>query len=374
MPGWLSAGGWGLLAGGALVAGALFGYLVRVPQPVIAAIMAFGSGVLISAVAFDLIADANERGGLLPTAVGAVAGALAYTLANVALARRGARHRKRSGTQQAKETDRPGSGAAIALGALLDGIPESIVIGTSLLGGGPVSAATVMAVFVSNVPEGLSSAAGMRRAGRGRAYVFGLWTAIALASGLAAAAGYAFLGDAPAELLAAITALAAGAILSMIADTMIPEAFEDARLWTGLIAVLGFLAAFAIAQWLARVGLVVLGDDAVGELPAGLDGEVVLLGPAADVAVAVAVVAGGDAGHAGRDGPRHVVAAQLGPELAVGGEAVAELVGVGPGEVHAVQIAVDAELDRLGRFAPVDVVEQRDHGLLRHGFAFLTGL
>ncbi|SDE13067.1 ZIP family metal transporter [Glycomyces harbinensis] len=249
MPGWLSAGAWGLLAGGALVAGALVGYLVRVPQKVIAGIMAFGSGVLLSAVSFDLIADANERGGLLPTAFGAVAGALAYTLSNVALARRGARHRKRSGLQQAQEADKPGSGTAIALGALLDGVPESIVIGTSLLGGGPVSAATVAAVFVSNVPEGLSSAAGMRRAGRGRAYVFGLWSAIAIASGLAAAAGYAFLGDAPDDLLAAITALAAGAILAMITDTMIPEAFENAQLWTGLIAVLGFLAAFSIAQW-----------------------------------------------------------------------------------------------------------------------------
>jgi zinc transporter, ZIP family len=248
VPGWLSAGGWGLIAGAALVAGALIGYLARVPQAAIATIMAFGSGVLISAVAFDLIADANERGGLAPTAFGAVAGALIYTLANIALARRGARHRKRSGTQQPGEADQPGSGTAIALGALLDGIPESIVIGTSLLGGGPVSAATVVAVFVSNLPEGLASAAGMRRAGRGRTYVFGLWTAIALASGLAASAGYAFLGDASGELLAAITGIAAGAILAMIADTMLPEAFEDARLWTGLIAVLGFLTAFSIAQ------------------------------------------------------------------------------------------------------------------------------
>ncbi|MFG3339542.1 ZIP family metal transporter [Glycomyces sp. NPDC048151] len=249
MPGWLIAGGWGLVAGAALVVGALFGYLVRVPQKAIASIMAFGSGVLLSAVSFDLIADAADLGGLAPTATGAVAGALTYTLANVALARRGARHRKRSGAQQPAEADHPGSGTAIALGALLDGIPESIVIGTSLLGGGPVSAATVAAVFISNVPEGLSSAAGMRQSGRSRAYVFGLWSAIAIASGLAATAGYAFLGDAPDALLAAITALAAGAILAMITDTMIPEAFENAHLWTGLIAVIGFLAAFSIAEW-----------------------------------------------------------------------------------------------------------------------------
>ncbi|SHF80930.1 zinc transporter, ZIP family [Streptoalloteichus hindustanus] len=230
------------------VIGALVGYLVRVPAAAVASVMAFGSGVLLSAVSFDLIAEAHERGGLGPTAVGAIAGAVLYTAANVALARRGARHRKRSGGQQPSEAGRPGSGAAIALGALLDGIPESVVIGASLLDGGAVSAVTVAAVFVSNVPEGLSSAAGMRRGGRSARYVFTLWAGIAVISGLAAMLGYAALGDSSPALLAGITALAAGAVLAMIADTMIPEAFEDAHLWIGLITVLGFLAAFALSQ------------------------------------------------------------------------------------------------------------------------------
>ncbi|WP_435090247.1 ZIP family metal transporter [Micromonospora aurantiaca (nom. illeg.)] len=248
MPEWLEAGFWGLLAGSALLIGAAVGFFARVPRRVTASVMAFGAGVLLSAVSFELIDEAHEQGGVLPVAIGAAAGALLYTAANVLLARHGARHRKRSGDEQPSEREQPGSGTAIAVGALLDGVPESVVIGASLLAGGPVSLVTVIAVFLSNVPEGLSSAAGMRQAGRTRRYVFGLWTAIALISGAAALAGYTLLGGAPPEVLATITALAAGAILAMITDTMVPEAFADAHLLVGLITVLGFLVAFALSH------------------------------------------------------------------------------------------------------------------------------
>lgn len=197
MPEWLEAGFWGLLAGSALLIGAAVGFFARVPRRVTASVMAFGAGVLLSAVSFELIDEAHKQGGLLPVAIGAAAGALLYTAANVLLARHGARHRKRSGDEQPSEREQPGSGTAIAVGALLDGVPESVVIGASLLAGGPVSLVTVIAVFLSNVPEGLSSAAGMRQAGRTRRYVFGLWTAIALISGAAALAGYTLLGGAP---------------------------------------------------------------------------------------------------------------------------------------------------------------------------------
>jgi ZIP family zinc transporter len=109
-----------------------------------------------------------------------------------------------------------------------------------------VSLSVLAAVFISNVPEGLSSVAGMKRKGRSARYVFGVWGAIAVVSGLAALGGYAALGSAPPELIAVITAVAAGAILTMVADTMIPEAFERTRTWTGVITTVGFLVAFAI--------------------------------------------------------------------------------------------------------------------------------
>lgn len=248
MPVWAQAGAWGLLAGGALVVGAAVAWLVRVPQRVVASIMAFGAGVLISALAFDLVDEAESTGGLAPTIVGFLGGAVVYVLANVVLARHGARHRKRSGDQQPSEDEHAGSGAAIAIGALLDGIPESVVLGLSLLGGGGVGVPVLAAIFISNLPEGLSSAAGMKRNGRSATYVFGVWVAIAVASGLAGLLGALLLDGASAGTIAVITAVAAGAILAMIADTMIPEAFERTHLYAGLIATVGFILTFTIER------------------------------------------------------------------------------------------------------------------------------
>jgi zinc transporter, ZIP family len=244
----LQAGLWGLLAGAALVLGAAVAWFVKVPQRMTAGVMAFGSGVLISALAFELMDEAYRRGGLDSTGLGFVGGAAVYTLANWLLARHGAKHRKRSQGQQPSEQQQEGSGAAIALGALLDGIPESIVIGLSLLQGGAVSFVAVTATFLSNVPEGLSSAVGMKRAGRSAGYVFGVWTAIAVASGAAAWIGYTLFRGVSPEWVAATTAVAAGAILSMLADTMIPEAFEKTHDAAGLITVAGFFVAFALSK------------------------------------------------------------------------------------------------------------------------------
>ncbi len=242
----LQAGFWGFVAGAALLIGAALAYVFRVPARLIAGIMAFGSGVLISALAFDLMDEAYKRGGFDSTAVGFIGGAAVYTAANWFLARQGAKHRKRSGQQQPSDS---GSGMAIAVGALLDGIPESIVIGLSMLKGGAVSTVAVIAIFISNIPEGLSSAAGMKKAGRSALYIFGVWGGIAAISGLAALLGYALFGNFSDDVIAATTATAAGAILAMLADTMIPEAFEEAHDFAGLITVVGFLVAFILTKW-----------------------------------------------------------------------------------------------------------------------------
>jgi ZIP family zinc transporter len=246
MPHWLEAGFWGLVAGSALLLGAAIGYFVPVRQRVVAGVMAFGSGVLISALSFDLVGEAYEQAGFYPTAVGFLAGAALFSGANWMLAHQGARHRKRSGHQQPRESEDSGSGLALAIGALIDGVPESIAIGVSMIHGGVVSVVAVVAIFLSNIPEGLSSSAGMKNAGRSRRYVFLLWGGIALSSGVAALLGYSLFSQLPAEVTAATIALAAGAILAMLTDTMVPEAFETVHNFAGLITVLGYLVAFLL--------------------------------------------------------------------------------------------------------------------------------
>lgn len=223
MPEWLQAGLTGLGAGSALLIGSALAWFLRIPTKVVAGIMAFGAGVLISALSFELVAAAVEQDGVMTTVLGFLAGALAYVGLNIWLAHHGAKHRKRSQKQQdASEAD--GSGGAIAVGALLDGIPEALVLGLGFVTGG-FNPAVFSAILISNVPEGLSSTAGWKRAGRSPAYIFGVWGAIAMAVAVSALLGYLLLDGASPTTLAVVNAVAAGAILAMITDTMIPEAF-----------------------------------------------------------------------------------------------------------------------------------------------------
>jgi ZIP family zinc transporter len=207
-----------------------------------AVVMALGAGVLLSSVAFELMDEAYNVGGIDAAAPGLLLGAAVFYIADREVNRRGGERRKNSGDQQG------GSATAIAIGALLDGIPESAAIGISLIEGGGVGIALVAAVFLSNVPEGLSSAAGMRRAGRSPGYVLGLWGAVTLASTVAALLGYLFLEGASGNVVAAIQSFAAGAILTMLASTMMPEAYEDGGPVVGIVTTVGFLMAFVLSR------------------------------------------------------------------------------------------------------------------------------
>ena len=246
MPLYFQALLWGLLAGAALVIGAALASVPRISPRVLAAVTAFGAGVLISALSFELIDEAHRRGGILPTAIGFLAGAAAFTAANVWISRRGGHGRTRSGHQQQKAHE--SAGLAIAVGALFDGIPESVAIGVSLLADQHMTFVTVAAIFMANLPEGLASATGMRKAGRSNAYIFGVWGGIALSCGVAAMVGNLTLSQSDPAIIAVVLAVAAGAILALIVDTMIPEAFEITHEYAGLITVIGFLSAFAISK------------------------------------------------------------------------------------------------------------------------------
>jgi ZIP family zinc transporter len=248
----LQAGLWGLLAGSGLLIGATIAVLfgAQLSHRIIAAVMGFGSGVLIAVLSVDLMEVAFQDGGAGAAIAGILLGAAVFSVINWRLARHGAKHRNRCGdcVQQSSETEHKGSGMAIAVGALLDGIPESIVIGLSLLGSGKIGLALVAGFFLANVPQGLSSALGMKLAGRSHRYIFSVWIGIPLICGIAAAAGNFALGSVPPALPAMILAFAAGGVLAMLAESMIPEAFEDAQPFIGLITVIGFLAAFLIIK------------------------------------------------------------------------------------------------------------------------------
>jgi zinc transporter, ZIP family len=233
---------WGLLGGSTLIVGAAIGLRFTWSSTVIGLIMAFGAGVLISSVAFELVDDAAKAGTFGATAAGLAAGSLTFFIGDVFIARAGARNRKRS-TQPTADT---ASGSALALGALLDGIPESAAIGVTILQGGSPSMAFIAAVALSNLPEGLSSATGMKTAGRSTRYIIGLWVGIAAVSAVSAGLGYVALDGASAGAIAFVMTFAAGAILAMLASTMLPEAAHDGGPVVGLLTAAGFFLAVVL--------------------------------------------------------------------------------------------------------------------------------
>lgn len=234
---------WGFVAGASLLLGAFVALRVRPTQRANGLIMAFGAGVLISAVAYELVAEAISADVSLGfVALGLGTGALAFYVGALLLDRAGGQQRKSS---EGVQSEAPS--LAIALGALLDGVPESIVLGLSFLTGEGVSVALLAAVFISNIPESIAATTGLSRAGWPRGRILLMWTAIAVASGLAAGLGYGIFANSSGLTGAFAQAFAAGAMLTMLADTMMPEAFRYGGRQTGLLTVLGFATALGLS-------------------------------------------------------------------------------------------------------------------------------
>ncbi len=241
----IEAFSWGLVAASSLLLGGLIAIFFRVGSQLLGLILAFGAGVLLSAVAYELVEEAYALGeGAGSLALGLPAGALVFFAGDWVIDRMGGEGRKRS-----DRTGDTGSALPITLGIVLDGIPESIVLGLTLLDGSGVSVAVLAAVFLSNLPESLAATTGLKRGGWRSRRIMDLWAAVVLVCGVAALAGYALLDSASPRAIGFVNAFAAGAILTMLADTMMPEAFERGGKAVGLVTTLGFGLAFAISTF-----------------------------------------------------------------------------------------------------------------------------
>jgi ZIP family zinc transporter len=233
---------WGLFAASSLLIGALIAVWRPPHRRALGLIMAFGAGVLLSAVSYELIDEAaTVSDGGIAVVVGVFAGAATFTLGDIAIGRFQRRHRG-----DPVPSSEEGSGLSILLGALLDGVPETAVLGLTLVQTGEIGMAMLVAVFLSNLPEGIAATTTLIEGGWSKRTVLGMWAAVVLACGLAAAAGYLLLDGASTGVISFVYAFSGGAVLTMLATSMIPEAYEHAGRAVGVLTVLGFILAYGI--------------------------------------------------------------------------------------------------------------------------------
>jgi zinc transporter, ZIP family len=236
-----AAFGWGALGGSALLVGALIAYLLVPSRRVIAVVMALGSGLLIGSVSFELVEEALKTQTVAWVALLVLVGAAVFAVGDWLLSRRGGGKRKDSTGAQSE-----GSPLAIVLGSVLDGIPESFVLGLTVLQG-RVSLSLLAGVALSNLPEGMSSSSGLKVAGWSRGRVVVMWSAVVVVSALSSAAGYALLDPEAGRTAALVQAFAAGALLAMLADTLLPESYTIEGVVTGPLVVVGFAISLGLS-------------------------------------------------------------------------------------------------------------------------------
>ncbi|MEV6488985.1 hypothetical protein AB0M20_10175 [Actinoplanes sp. NPDC051633] len=249
----------GVIASSALVLGALAGAKIQLPKPVLAIMLSFAAGALITALAFELFEDAYERGGIWRAALGLIAGAVVFTVLSAWLDRAAQGRRPESRGSEKLDVDAAAeertpstastsgaAGLALLAAVTLDGVPENVALGVSL-GVGTGGLALLAAIFVSNFPEALVGSASMRAQGRSQKFILGTWLVCAALLTFAVVLGAGPLSTADPETISLPLAFAAGAVLASLADTLMPEAYEKGGPLVALSTTGGFVLSFVLS-------------------------------------------------------------------------------------------------------------------------------
>ncbi len=235
---------WGTFAASATMFGAILALKVSISKRIIGYIMALGTGALIGATTYELLEESLEISGFMEVAIGFLGGAFTFTILDYWISHKGGQQRK--GVNRNQQDDGKTSGMGIFIGSVMDTIPETALIGMSLIGGEPVSLALVVSVFISNIPEGLSSTVGLRKSGFSKKKILVMWALVVVASALSSLAGATLLEDASNSIKAIVSCFAGGAIIAMIASTMMPEAYKEGGPTVGFVTSIGVF----ISLWL----------------------------------------------------------------------------------------------------------------------------
>jgi zinc transporter, ZIP family len=241
---------WGTFAASATLFGTVLALKFSIPKRIIGYIMALGTGALIGATTYELLEDSLEISGIKEVAIGFLGGALLFTILDYFISHKGGHQRKGAERTALKDSeqlkDTKTSGMGIFIGSVMDTLPESAMIGMSLIGGKSVSLALVVSVFISNIPEGLSSTVGLLKSGFSKKKILFMWGLVVFFSALCALAGATLLNSASNSIKAIVSCFAAGAIIAMLASTMMPEAYKEGGPTVGFVTSIGVF----ISLWL----------------------------------------------------------------------------------------------------------------------------
>lgn len=237
---------YGIISGLSLVIGSAIGVFFNLSKKTIATFMAFGAGVLICALTFGLMEEAFKHGGFDAVIIGFLLGGLVFIGGDYLIHLYGGRKHRR---HIIFKNNTKSNGLAITLGTILDGIPESIALGVSIFNGQALGILMLAAIVLSNFPEGISSVTGLKKEGYNKWQIIGTWLVVAILVTITVVLSYAFLHRLDSNTIGIIEAFAGGAILAMLSDSMMPEAYEEGGFGIAIMTILGFLTAFIISRF-----------------------------------------------------------------------------------------------------------------------------